>query len=116
MQSWWYIISQTWIVNTWCGKGFEGLCELRWQLSYKFIALSASDIILKNGPSLMRFWQENFRAYVFQPVPCLILYFRRIINDSLRTDVSLLYPPYMISLGTLCFYHAIEHFICKLGF
>jgi len=25
--------------------------------------------------------------------------FRRIINDSLRTDVSLLYPPYMISLG-----------------
>lgn len=25
----------------------------------------------------------------------------RIINDSLRTDVSLLYPPYMIAVGCL---------------
>lgn len=25
----------------------------------------------------------------------------RIINDSLRTDVSLLYPPYMIAIGCL---------------
>ena len=25
--------------------------------------------------------------------------FRRIVNDSLRTDVCLLYPPYLIALG-----------------
>lgn len=25
----------------------------------------------------------------------------RVINDSLRTDVSLLYPPYMIAIGCL---------------
>lgn len=30
---------------------------------------------------------------------CHSCIFRRIVNDSLRTDVSLLYPPYMISLG-----------------
>lgn len=26
-------------------------------------------------------------------------FYRRIINDSLRTDVCLLYPPYLIALG-----------------
>jgi len=36
-------------------------------------------------------------------VTCVFAYFRRIINDSLRTDVSLLYPPYMISLGMMSF-------------
>lgn len=35
---------------------------------------------------------------LFDNISCLLC--RRIINDSLRTDVSLLYPPYMISLGT----------------
>ena len=29
----------------------------------------------------------------------LFLCFRRIINDSLRTDIPLLYPPYLIALG-----------------
>lgn len=27
----------------------------------------------------------------------------RIVNDSLRTDVCLLYPPYLIAIGTLWF-------------
>lgn len=27
----------------------------------------------------------------------------RIVNDSLRTDASLLYPPYLIALGVYCF-------------
>ena len=58
---------------------------------------------------------------VASPVPnliCIYVRFRRIINDSLRTDVSLLYPPYMISLGMvfLLFMHCLAFVECRLQY
>lgn len=35
----------------------------------------------------------------------------RIINDSLRTDVCLLYPPYQIAIGKFCFKIISDYYI-----
>lgn len=34
--------------------------------------------------------------------PCLSVCTRRIVNDTYRTDLCLLYPPFMIALGKIC--------------
>lgn len=68
-------------------------------------------------------------AMMIELIMYLLLY-RRIVNDSLRTDVCLTYPPYLISLGKIyvhqwtlsnCYYFKsifcsliISHSCCKV--
>ena len=43
----------------------------------------------------------SVKIHLFNHLFVLCVCCRRIINDSLRTDVALLYPPYLIALAAM---------------
>ena len=75
--------------------------------------LQTLPIALMSAKSWSGFFLQDCCLIVFQPYRPLIEYCSelneeailplawRIVNDSLRTDVALLYPPYLIALGKL---------------
>ena len=50
--------------------------------------------------ALIQIWLETLKPnFIAMELIISPYIFRRIVNDSLRTDVCLLYPPYLIALG-----------------